>query len=98
MPCCPWLPADFKLSGTPKHYVKVAESGNRRAQGFCGECGTPIYATSAENPSVYGLRLGCVAERALLPPRFQVWKRSAMPWLHDLDAVPGAETMPPPKA
>ena len=80
---------DLVLTGTPKTYVKTAQSGNRRAQGFCGDCGTPIYATSADNPAFYGLRLGCVEERALLPPRKQVWTHSAMPWLHGLADVPG---------
>lgn len=89
--------ADLAVQGIPKQYVKVAESGNRRVQAFCGECGTPIYATAAENPSFYGLRLGCVAERAQLPPQRQIWTRSAMPWLHDLDAVPRTELQTPPK-
>ena len=32
------------LSGTPKTYIKTAESGNKRLHAFCGTCGTPIYA------------------------------------------------------
>jgi hypothetical protein len=32
--------------GEPKIYVKTAESGAKRAQGFCPECGTPIYAST----------------------------------------------------
>jgi hypothetical protein len=37
--------ADFVLrSGTPKSYVKTAESGNRRRHAFCGDCGTPVPA------------------------------------------------------
>ena len=32
------------LSGTPKRYIKTAESGNKRLHAFCGNCGTPIYA------------------------------------------------------
>ena len=36
------LPGTFRLkTGTPKIYVKTAESGNKRAHGFCAECGTP---------------------------------------------------------
>ena len=34
------------LSGEMKVYVKIADSGNRRQQAFCGTCGSPIYATS----------------------------------------------------
>jgi len=84
------VPADhFSLTGNPKVYIKTAQSGNRRAQGFCGDCGTPLYATSPDNPTVYGVRLGCVDERAQLVPTRQVWTRSAMPWLHDLADLPG---------
>jgi len=32
------------LSDASKIYIKTAESGNRRAQAFCGKCGSPIYA------------------------------------------------------
>ena len=51
------LPATFRLtSGTPKVYIKTAESGNRRAHAFCPECGTPIYSAAPEpNPSNVGL-------------------------------------------
>jgi hypothetical protein len=79
---------NVRLSGVPRHYVKVAESGNRRAQAFCAECGTQLYATEAEAPRVLNLRLGCVAERAMLPPRAQIWCESSMPWLQDLGALP----------
>lgn len=79
----------FQMHGEPKIYVKTAQSGNRRAQAFCGDCGTPLYAASPDNATVYGLRLGCVEERASLPPRRQIWTASAMPWLHALGSVPG---------
>jgi len=80
----------FSLSGTPKSYIKVAESGNRRAQMFCPECGTPLYGASPENPSWISIRLGCVQQRAALRPAAQIWTRSAMPWLGELDIVPGS--------
>ncbi len=79
---------DVILSGSAKHYVKVAESGNRRAQAFCAECGTQLYATEAEVPKVLNLRLGCVNERAELAPQAQVWGESAMPWLGRLQTLP----------
>jgi Glutathione-dependent formaldehyde-activating enzyme len=34
-------------SGTPKIYIKAAESGNERAHSFCPECGTPIYEAAS---------------------------------------------------
>ena len=82
----------FALRGQPKSYVKVAESGNRRAQVFCPECGTPLYATAPENPTSVIIRLGCVAQRAQLVPAVQIWQHSAMPWLAGLAATPGSES------
>jgi hypothetical protein len=81
----------FDLRGQPKSYVKVAESGNRRAQMFCPECGTPLYATAPENPTSVIIRLGCVAQRTELVPAVQIWEHSAMPWLAGLTATPGSE-------
>ena len=80
----------FKLKGEPKSYVKVAQSGNRRAQVFCPECATPLYATAAENPTSVVIRLGCVEQRAQLKPSAQVWRHSALPWLAELDDVPAS--------
>lgn len=77
-----------QVSGQPKHYVKVAASGNRRAQAFCPECGTQLYATEADEPKVMNLRLGCVKERAQLAPTLQIWGQSAMPWLAQLQEQP----------
>ena len=58
---------DFKLlAGEPKTYVKIAESGNRRAQVFCPECGTHIYATSLEDgPKILRLRSATARQREL---------------------------------
>lgn len=79
----------FVLRGTPKSYVKVAESGNRRALAFCPECGTPLFAAAPENATSVVIRLGCVTQRAELVPAVQIWQRSSMPWLSELHRIPG---------
>ncbi|MGI9626194.1 MAG: GFA family protein, partial [Longimicrobiales bacterium] len=74
------------LSGDPVEYVKTGESGNQRAQAFCGVCGTGLYATSAgEGPRVYGLRVGTSSQRDQLVPKGQAWLRSRLDWLSALD-------------
>lgn len=79
-------------SGAPKTYVKTtAESGHPRIQAFCGHCGTPIYACAAENAVTYGLRVGTLAQRDRLHPTRQIWRRSALPWVDDLQALPRRE-------
>lgn len=77
------------LQGEPKEYVKVGDSGGRRAQGFCANCGSQIYATSADGPrDVYMLRIGVIEERQQLTPQRQIWRRSALPWLGDWPDLP----------
>jgi hypothetical protein len=80
----------FVLRGQPKCYIKVAQSGNRRAQFFCPECGTPLYASAPENPPFVLIRLGCVTQRAQLKPVVQLWQHSALPWLAELPSIPGS--------
>lgn len=75
------------LAGEPKIYVKDSDSGRKRAQAFCGNCGTPMYASEVENPAVFSIRLGTARQRAELPPRVQRWCRSAQAWTLHLDPV-----------
>jgi len=78
----------FHLTGVPKIYVKTAESGNKRAQAFCSECGTQIYAANVSDPQVFNIRVGTVRQRAELRPKSQGWCRSAREWIHDLHSIP----------
>ena len=81
------------LSGEPKIYVKTADSGRKRLQAFCGECGSPIYATSSgEGPKTYGIRVGTIRQRQFLAPSRQFWRHSALSWvapMDDLETFPG---------
>lgn len=80
---------DFRLlKGAPRTYVKTAESGNRRLQAFCGDCGSPLYATDAVGAKTYNLRIGVMAERAALPPQREIWCESALPWARDVLPLP----------
>lgn len=84
------------LSGEPKIYVKTGESGTKRVQSFCPECGTPIYSsTVGDGPKVYGVRVGTARQRDQLVPKTQLWCRSSQPWLADLRAARQIETQPP---
>jgi hypothetical protein len=77
------------LTGAPKTYVKTGDSGGKRAQGFCANCGSPIYATAAEGsePKSYNIRLGTVRERDRFVPTTQIWCRSEQKWLPGLGGI-----------
>jgi hypothetical protein len=86
----------FKLhSGELKVYVKTSESGNKRPQSFCPECGTPIHATSdGPGPKVYAIRVGTVRQRDQMVPHVQVWARSAQPWVTGTGSIRKVEKQP----
>jgi hypothetical protein len=84
------------ISGAPKRYVKTAESGAKRVQAFCPDCGTALFSAAAENPTQVTLRLGCIRQGRELRPSLQLWQRSAVPWLKDLPGIPGVPTQSPP--
>jgi hypothetical protein len=89
----PAIDGSFRVTaGNPAVYVKIGESGSRRAQAFCPTCGSPLYTYDADNPKVYGLRVGCIAERRELVPKKQKWCRSALTWTEDLSGIARRET------
>ncbi|MDE0175815.1 MAG: GFA family protein [Defluviicoccus sp.] len=81
------------LSGAPKTYVKIGENGARRAQVFCPDCGSQIYATAADGggPRVFNLRTGTIDQRDELKPRSQIWKRSAQAWIGEIESLPARD-------
>jgi len=86
-------PDRFRLTqGTPRAYVKVAESGARRAMHFCGECGTQIHGTDVEDASLpVSISAGTARQKARLTPVAQVWCQSRLPWLPLLESLPRSE-------
>ena len=83
------------LSGKPKVYLKTAESGNKRAQSFCDNCGAPVYATDpVDAPPIYMLRVGGLKQKAQLPPKKRIWCRSMLEWSKDIGGLPGIDGQP----
>jgi hypothetical protein len=87
----------FKLlSGGLKTYVKTADSGAKRAQAFCPECGTQIYSTSpGDGPKTLRLRVATARQRYELRPKTQGWTRSAQGWVGEIDDIPKSDKQPP---
>jgi hypothetical protein len=56
----------------------------------CSRSGVPSPRRTAEDqdpPPSYTLRVGCLRQRAELPPRRQIWCRSSVPWSADLREI-----------
>lgn len=81
------------LTGEPKGYVKVADSGSHRTQWFCSNCGTPIYSAATDGESSFlGIRVGTIRQRDQLQPKAQYWCRSAQEWSMDISSMEKFET------
>ena len=80
------------LSGSPKVYVKTADSGAKRRHSFCPNCGAPVAACAdTDSPPRYSLRVGCLAQKAQLPPKRRIWCKSALGWAQNVGVIPGIE-------
>ena len=75
---------DFAVTGAPSEYVKVAESGNRRIQAFCGDCGTQLYACDEEKQR-FNIRTGFLNQSQALIPRKHIFVSSALAWITDIE-------------
>jgi hypothetical protein len=82
-----------RLTGAqPKIYAKTGDNGCTWLQHFCGECGSPLFTSGGSGPDEWGIRWGGIRQRAQLRPARQFWCRSAAPWSHDLEGLPGQPT------
>jgi hypothetical protein len=78
------------VAGQPATYIKTAASGNRRAQGFCPKCGSPIFSTAMEQPAPHMLRIGILDQRAQIAPRRRIWCESELAWSQDISKLPAS--------
>ena len=74
-------PADqIKIKGIPNEYIKIGDSGNKRIQAFCPECGTQLFATDMKK-TLYNLRTGFLEQKNDLIPKTHVFTQSSMSWI-----------------
>ena len=93
-------PENIVIKGDVSQYTKIADSGTERVQGFCGKCGTQIYA-AATDKSVYNVRTGFLDQHNKLIPKKHIFGKSAAPWLSSVSETtwlkegPNSEEMSP---
>ncbi|MBX5084800.1 GFA family protein [Rhizobium lentis] len=84
----PARPGSFSLiTGEPKAYAKYGDSGRLSRQFFCPNCGSPLYRTDASGGAI-GIRLGGIDQRRDLAPKKQIWCRSALSWVENIEPLP----------
>jgi hypothetical protein len=68
--------------------VKFYAAGPDWGLAFCDNCGSGLYSASpGDDPKAQNIRMGTVTQRDQFPPQFQVWYRSAQPWLPEIETA-----------
>ena len=77
------------LSGTPKGYMKTADSGNELTRHVCGGSGSPIFTSSPTHPDMVYVKAGLFDDPSIVSPVYQSWMVSAVPWASILPGLLG---------
>ena len=72
------------ISGAVKEYLKIADSGNERVQGFCGNCGSQIYAADPAK-TLLMVHTGLLSQNDQLAPAKHIFGKSAASWLSTIE-------------
>lgn len=82
------------LSGEPKVFERIAESGAVVGRAYCGDCGTPLWSLPVHEPFI-PIKLGALDESSDLVPQMHIYVSSAPSWHAINDAAPCFDKMPP---
>jgi hypothetical protein len=70
-----------RISGTPKEYVRVGQSGGKVRCYFCPDCGSTVYWKADKLPAMMGVAVGAIADPNFPAPSKSVFERSKHPWV-----------------
>jgi len=79
------------ISGDPRGFTKIADSGNELTRHFCPECGSPIFTSSPRHPDWVYVKAGSLDDPAIVKPEYQSWTASAVPWSRIEQGLPSFE-------
>ena len=87
--------ADVTLTGEPKGWDIVADSGNVKTRAFCSTCGSPVCITYAAMPDVLTIHAASLDDPGRFTPQIVTYAARAHAW-DDIDpALPKFDGMPP---
>ena len=86
---------DFTLlSGAPKAFHYVANSGKGLDRNFCPECAARLYTSNLESfPGLVFVQLGSLDRPELIEPKLEMFVKRRLKWVPPLD-MPQFEEMP----
>jgi hypothetical protein len=86
---------DFTLlSGSPKAFRYIADSGQPLDRNFCPECGSRLYTSNLGSfPGLVFVQLGSLDDPSFVTPRLEMFVKRELAWVAPLD-MPQFQAMP----
>ena len=86
---------DFSLiSGEPKAFHYIAQSGKGLDRNFCPSCGSRVFTSNLETfPGTVFVMLGSLDDPRGIEPKLEMFTKRRLPWVTPL-ALPQFENMP----
>ena len=63
----------MSISGEPRDFVSVADSGNRMHRRFCPTCGTHLFSEAESRPHLIFVRAGSLDDPEIARPAAVIW-------------------------
>jgi hypothetical protein len=93
------FPSDgMSVTGEPRDYESVADSGNRMHRRFCPRCGTHLFSQAEARPHLVFVRAGTLDDPDIARPAATIWTAQAPAWACVDESLPSWEGQPPPVA
>jgi hypothetical protein len=86
---------DFTLlSGAPKAFHYIADSGKGLDRNFCAECGARLFTSNLESfPGMVFVQLGSLDRLDRIRPKLEMYVKRRLEWAEPLD-TPQFDSMP----
>lgn len=82
------------LSGNPKPFHYIANSGDGLDRNFCPECGPRVFTSNLGGfPGTVFVQLGTLDHPEMIAPRLETFDVRRLPWTRPLD-LPQFDAMP----
>ena len=83
------------ITGDPKDYSSVADSGNKMHRLFCPDCGVHLFSKADERPNIIIVRAGTLDDAEQINIEGVIWTSAAPSWAYLDPNVAQFEHQPP---
>lgn len=80
-----------QIKGDPNYFEMTSDAGNEVTSAFCGNCGSPVFKTTAMMPRFIVFHAATLDEPSRFKPEMVVYSEAGQLWDHIDSALPRKE-------